>query len=72
MLPIVAPPTVTSGPLVSTRTLRPLLGREVVVRTTAALWRGTLLSCVRDSAWFVVDDADVVVPLEDLVSVRAA
>jgi hypothetical protein len=44
----------------------------VVVRTTTALWRGTLLSCVRDSAWFVVDDADVVVRLGDLLSVRTA
>jgi hypothetical protein len=26
---------------------------------------------VRDSAWLVVDDADVVLPLDDLVSVRA-
>ncbi len=72
MTPIVAPPTVSPAPLMSARTLRPLLGRDVVVRTGAALWRGTLVSCVRASAWFVVDDADVVVPLEDLVSVRAA
>ncbi|HET6949326.1 MAG TPA: hypothetical protein VFI47_03065 [Acidimicrobiales bacterium] len=54
------------------RVLRPLLGGHVVVRTTSALWRGTLLSCVKDSAWFVIDDVDVVVPLDDLVSVRAA
>jgi hypothetical protein len=54
------------------RVLRPFLGAAVVVRTTSALWRGTLLSCVRDSAWFVVDDADVVVPIGDLVSVHAA
>jgi hypothetical protein len=50
--------------------LRPLLGARVIVRTASALWRGTLLSCVKDSAWFVVDDVDVVVPLGDLVSVR--
>ena len=37
---------------------------RVVVRTPSALWRGTLLSCVRDSAWFVVNDEDVVVPHE--------
>jgi hypothetical protein len=43
-----------------------------VVRTGSALWRGTLLSCVKDSAWFVVDDTDVVVSLHDLVSVRPA
>ena len=41
--------------------LRPLRGAQVVVRTGSALWRGTLLSCVKDSAWFVVDDTDVVV-----------
>jgi hypothetical protein len=72
MLPIVAHPTVSPAPLVSARTLRPLVGREVVVRTASTLWRGSLVSCVRASAWFVVDDVDVVVPLEDLVSVRAA
>jgi hypothetical protein len=70
--PIVAPPVVDLTTAVSARTLRPLLGGPVVVRTASALWRGTLLSCVRDSAWFVVDDVDVVVPLGDLVSVRAA
>jgi hypothetical protein len=42
------------------------------VRTTTALWRGTLLSCVRDSAWFVVDDTDVVVHVDDLVAVHPA
>jgi hypothetical protein len=42
------------------------------VRTASALWRGTLLSCVKDSAWFVVDDVDVVLPIDDLVSVRPA
>jgi hypothetical protein len=43
-----------------------------VVRTASALWRGTLLSYVTGSAWFVVDDVDVVVPLGDLVSVHPA
>jgi hypothetical protein len=62
----------TDRPRISARVLRPLLGASVVVRTPSALWRGTLLSCVRDSAWFVVDDEDVVVHLHDLVSVRAA
>jgi hypothetical protein len=59
-------------PAVSARVLRPLLGALVIVRTPSALWRGTLLSCVRDSAWFVVNDEDVVVHMSDLVSVRAA
>ncbi len=55
---------------VSTRALRPLLGAAVVVRTIAATWRGTLLSCVKDSAWFVVDDTDVVLHLDEIVSVH--
>jgi hypothetical protein len=45
---------------------------DVLVRTPAALWRGTLLSCVRDSAWFVVDDVDVVVHLDAILSIRPA
>jgi hypothetical protein len=63
-------PTLVEGPAVSPAVLRPLLGARVIVRTASALWRGTLLSCVKDSAWFVVDDVDVVVPLDELVSVR--
>jgi hypothetical protein len=65
-------PTVIDPPAVTTGVLRPLRGAQVVVRTGSALWRGTLLSCVKDSAWFVVDDTDVVVNLHDLVSVRPA
>jgi hypothetical protein len=65
-------PTVVDRPVVTASVLRPLLGGPVVVRTASALWRGTLLSCVKDSAWFIIDDADVVVPLDHLLSVRAA
>ena len=65
-------PTVIDPPAVTSRVLRPLLGAPVVVRTGSALWHGTLVSCVRDSAWFVVDDADIVVPLHHLVSVHPA
>ena len=65
-------PTLVESPAVTARVLRPLLGASVVVRTTTALWRGTLLSCVRDSAWFVVDDTDVVVHVDDLVAVHPA
>jgi len=43
-----------------------------MVRTPSTLWRGTLLSCVRESAWFVVDDVDVVVPLDEILSIHAA
>lgn len=52
------------------RTLRSLLGNAVVVRTFAATWRGTLLSCVRNSAWLVVNDVDVMVDLDDIIYVR--
>jgi hypothetical protein len=55
---------------VSTRAIRPLLGAAVIVRTFAATWRGTLLSCVKDSAWFVVDDTDVVLHLDEIVSIH--
>ncbi len=65
-------PTVVESPAVTARVLRPLLGASVIVHTTTSLWKGTLLSCVKDSAWFVVDDADVVVHVHDLVSVRVA
>ena len=65
-------PTLVESPAVTARVLRPLLGASVVVRTTTALWRGTLLSCVRDSAWFVVDDTDVVVHVDALVAVHPA
>jgi hypothetical protein len=64
-------PTVIDPPAVTAHVLRPLLGARVVVRTASDLWHGTLLSYVKDSAWFVVDDVDVVVPLDDLVSVCA-
>jgi hypothetical protein len=64
--------TVIDRPVVTASVLRPLLGDSVVVRTASALWQGTLLSCVKDSAWFIVDDVDVVVSLDDLVSVHAA
>jgi hypothetical protein len=65
-------PIVVDPPAVTTRALRPLRGAQVLVRTGSTLWRGTLLSCVKDSAWFVVDDTDVVVSLHDLVSVHPA
>jgi hypothetical protein len=59
-------------PMLTARLLRPLLGSLVTVRTASGLLRGTLLSCVTGSAWFVVDDTDVVVPLDDIISVRPA
>jgi hypothetical protein len=65
-------PIVTEPPEVTVHLLRPLLGSPVIVRTRSGLWRGTLVSCVRDSAWFVVDGDDVVVRLRHLVSVRPA
>jgi hypothetical protein len=55
---------------VTIRALRPFLGAAVTVRTIAATWSGTLLSCVKDSAWFVVDDTDVVLHLDEIVSIQ--
>ncbi len=59
-------------PPLTPQALRPLLGIDVIVRTAAALWHGRLLSCVKDSAWLVVDDDDVVVHLDQIQSIRAA
>jgi hypothetical protein len=62
--------TIASRNPVTNRALRPLLGAGVIVRTFAATWRGTLLSCAKDSAWLVVDDDDVVLRLNEIVSVQ--
>ncbi|HEY3144330.1 MAG TPA: hypothetical protein VGJ86_24585 [Acidimicrobiales bacterium] len=61
------------APPVTARRLRPLVGSSVTVRMISS-WsmRGTLLSCVTNSVWLVVDDTDIVVPLEQIVSVEAA
>ena len=76
MSPSIVGPTVVPQPSsvnpVTDRLLRPLLGSAVVARTASRTLRGTLLSCVKGSAWFVVDDTDVVVPLDVIVSVRPA
>ncbi|HKA82642.1 MAG TPA: hypothetical protein VKD21_02180 [Acidimicrobiales bacterium] len=66
------PSIAVDRPLLTPQALRHLLGNDVVVRTAATLWRGRLLSCVKDSAWFVVDDDDVVVQLDQIRSIRAA
>ncbi|HEX8804991.1 MAG TPA: hypothetical protein VF743_12385 [Acidimicrobiales bacterium] len=62
-------PVATAPGPVTARLLRPLLGSLVVVRTASRTLRGTLLSCVKGSAWLVVDDTDVVVHLDEIVSV---
>jgi hypothetical protein len=64
-------PLVMDVPPVTPRLLRPLLGSGIIVRTRSATVRGTLLSCVKNSAWLVVEDDDVVVPLDDMVAVWA-
>jgi hypothetical protein len=66
------PSIAVDRPPLSPQALRPLMGIDVIVRTAATLWRGRLLSCVKDSAWFVVDDDDVVVHLDQIQSIRAA
>lgn len=59
-------------PSMASRLFRPLLGSVVVVDTGSGSLRGRLLSCVKDSAWLVVEDTDVVILLSDVVAVRAA
>lgn len=57
-------------PPVTPRLLRPLLGSGIIVRTRNEMVRGRLLSCVKGSAWLVDEqDADVVLPLDDMVAV---
>ena len=58
--------TVIERSKVTARELRPLLGRPATIRTTSSIMRGTLLSCVKGSLWLVVDDDDVVLPLDDI------
>jgi hypothetical protein len=64
-------PTAVPANRVTARVLQPLLGSAVVVRTGQRLLRGTLLSCVKGSAWLVVDDDDVMVHLDQIAWVRA-
>jgi hypothetical protein len=66
------PTVVMDRPPVTVRVLRPLRGSLVIVHTASRTLRGTLLSCVTGSAWLVVDDADVLVGLDDIVSIQAA
>jgi hypothetical protein len=61
--------TMTLPPL-TPRELRPMLGRPVTVQTVDRTLDGILLSCVHRSVWVVVDDTDVVVRLDEVVSVR--
>jgi hypothetical protein len=65
-------PLVMDLPPVTPRLLRPLLGSGIIVRTRSTTVRGTLLSCVKSSAWLVDDhDTDVVLHLDDMVAVWA-
>ena len=56
---------------VTRNTLRSLVGFPVVVETADGQAQAQLLSCVRESAWFVVGDTDVVLPLDQILSIRA-
>jgi hypothetical protein len=61
----------SSGPApVTLASLRAFLGTDVVVETATGRTPARLLSAVRDSAWFVTNDTDLVVQLDDIVSVR--
>lgn len=65
-----SPTVVLDPPPVTSRLLRPLLGSLVTVDTPSATLRGTLLSCVKGSAWLVCDDVDVLVHVDKILSVR--
>jgi hypothetical protein len=67
-----SPTLVMERPPVTSRGLRPLLGSPVTVRTVSRTLRGTLLSCVKGSAWLVVDDSDVLVQLDEIVTIYAS
>lgn len=49
-----------------------MLGTTVTVRTPSVLLRGTLLSCVKRTAWLVVDDTDVLLPLAHITWIDPA
>ena len=57
---------------VTLASLRAFLGSDVVVETATGRTPARLLSAVRDSAWFVANDTDLVVHLDEIVSVRFA
>jgi hypothetical protein len=57
----------------SSQELRHLVGATVTVRTDQGDLHGMLLSCTARSLWLVDDtEDDVVVPIEDVVTVHAA
>jgi hypothetical protein len=67
----VSPTSLTDRPAgLTARDLRPLVGADVVLRSASATLQGTLLSCVKDNAWLVVDDTDHVIPLRHILSVH--
>jgi hypothetical protein len=68
----VSPTSLTDRPAgLTARDLRPLVGADVVLRSASATLQGTLLSCVKDNAWLVVDDTDHVIPLHHILSVES-
>ena len=60
---------ITDGSM-NVASLRSFVGAQVVVETADGTTRAQLLSCVRDSAWFVSGDTDLVLHLHDIRSVR--
>ena len=59
-----------SGDVISLHDLRPLVGARVAAQTAGGAIEGTLLSCTARSLWLVANDADVVVPLDGIVSLH--
>jgi hypothetical protein len=55
----------------SSSELRHLVGATVTVHTDGGDVHGTLLSCTNRSLWLIDDgEVDVVVPIEDVVTIR--
>lgn len=70
MSPTAVPTAIPTTDRVTARLLQPLFGSAVVLQAGSRLLRGTLLSCVKHSAWLVVDDDDVMVHLDQITWVR--
>lgn len=67
----ISPLTIPVQSPVTLRELRSHVGSLVTLHTAWGTLQGTLLSCVRESAWLIADDdTDLVVPLTDVLAVQ--
>jgi hypothetical protein len=65
-------PTALAASPVTAAAVRTMRGVDVIVETVSGAMQAQLLSFVKDSAWFVSGDTDVVVHLHDITSIRVA